>query len=345
MPGSLIPKSGKPAAVDDGHTGSSLPFPAGKMSTSFEIDRVPWGYPWEDFEKNYFQPEKPVVFEGLGQKVRRTDDLSIESIRERIVEKGLASVNTSWFEGPSEMLELLVDTPEVVSRPMSEAHLRKNHCRLWLNGAGNLTPSHYDGNMLFVFNLQLKGRKEWRIVSPHTPLANYPFSRGAIFDKGGVTRPTQKNIEFCEFALEEGDMVYLPPLWHHSVKATADANVNVNWVGTRKTGHMPSKTLTREKELLRWARVHKKLTGSTKFPNLALGAGIKNYVENYAGVGWDFVDEFTRGIGFHRVILRFLKELGTAPAAIKDRKRLKKQLAKKPLDSVKKKPEPEPAAA
>ena len=301
----------------------------------FEIEKIPADFDFDEFHTKYFVPERPVVMQGIGQKIQRGEELTIENIREKIVEKGLATVNTFWFEGPSEMLELLADTPEIVAREMAESHLREKHCRLWLNGPGNLTPSHYDGNMLFVFNLQLKGRKEWRIVSPDTPMRNYPFSRAALFPSEENSEP-QKGIEYCDFALEEGDMIYLPPMWHHAVKATAPQNININWIGTRKSGHVYSKTLQRERELLKYAHLCYKLTGRTKLHNKILGAGIEGYLENYGGVGWDFIAEQTTDVKLHQVALRFFKEVAMAPFALKDSKKLKAQMKKKPLDSVKK---------
>ncbi|MEM0896191.1 MAG: cupin-like domain-containing protein [Verrucomicrobiota bacterium] len=314
------------------------------MTRPFEIARIPWDVTHDEFNSEYFLPEQPVILQGVGPRIKNADDLSIDSIRERIVERGLATENTSWFEGPAPMLDPLASTPEVVTRSLEGAQLRKNHCRLWLNGPGNLTPSHYDGNLLFVFNLQLKGTKEWRIVSPHTPLTNYPFSRVALTDKGGTSRPTGRGIQFAEFTLNEGEMVFVPPLWHHSVKATGDANVNVNWVGTRKSGHVQSKTLTREKELLKWSLLHRKLIGNYNLPNLALGGGIKNYVENYGGVGEAFLREMTKGVGYHRAVTRIFRETLQLPAVLKDLKWLKSQLKKKPLDSVKPAPGRKPVA-
>ncbi len=305
----------------------------------FEIERVPSNVGFEGFVEKYFEPERPVVIEGIGKDIQRLDDLRIDTIREKIIAKGLAVVNTYWFEGPSEMLNLLVDTPDIVSRLLSQSHVRKNHCRLWLNRAGNVTPSHYEGNLLYVFNLQLKGRKEWRIVSPHTPSKNYPFSRVAPLLGAGETSPAvKKGIQYSEFALEEGDMIYLPALWHHAVKATANVNVNVNWVGTRKSGYVNSKLLRREKELLKFALFYYRLTGRTRTLNFILGAGIKNYLENFAGVGWDFIREITEDIRMHRVATRILKELVMTPIVLKDLKKLRAQLRTNPLDSLQQNP-------
>ena len=313
-------------------------------SQKFEIDTAPHDIGFDEFYENYFEPEKPVVIRGIGPVIERTDDLTIDSIRKRLVETGLAKVNTSWFEGPAEMLEPLAATPEIVSRVLKDSHRRENHCRLWLNGAGNVTPSHYDGNLLYVFNLQLRGRKEWRIVSPHTPLRSYPFSRGALFKAGSDWPAVKRRTVYCDLALEEGDMIYLPPLWHHAVKATAESNININWVATTKAGATPSKARTRELELLRWARFHKKVTGKEKLFDTLFGAGIKDYMKNFGGVGWSFVEELTKDVKLHKALLRIPKEIAFAGFAIKDMKKLKRQLKKRPLDSLKDKKEEAVAA-
>lgn len=301
----------------------------------FEIDKVSADIDFDEFHRSYFEPELPVVIEDIGQRLQRTNNLTFDNIRGKILEKGLAEVNTSWFEGPVNMLDSLVATPEIVAKELEDSHCRETPCRLWMNAAGNLTPSHYDGNLLYVFNLQLKGRKEWRIVSPHTPLDNYPFSRAALHTSIGEQAPRQKALEYCDFTLEEGDMVYLPPLWHHAVKAAAEQNINVNWVATRKSGYVPSKTLQRELELLKFGLVCYQLTGRAELLDLVLGAGIKNYMENYAGVGWNFIREQTESIKLRQVFTRILKEATHLGYAVKDYKKLKDNLRKKPLDSLK----------
>ncbi len=307
-------------------------------SKRFEIEKVPADLGFEEFHSRYFEPELPVVIEGVGQAVQRIEDMTFDKLREEFVEKGAVKVNTFWFEGTAESLSPLMKTPEIVARELEHSYCRETHCRLWLNAAGNLTPSHYDGNLLYVFNLQLKGRKEWRIVSPHTPLRNYPFSRAALLrvNTNEDHQPEHKGVEYCDFVLEEGDMIYLPPLWHHSVKATAEQNININWVATRKKGFVFSKTLQRERELLKFAQICYKLTGQTSLLNLALGAGIENYLENFAGVGWDFIEQQTSDINFFQVMARVLKEAAMAGFVIKDLQKIKRQMKKTPLDSLEK---------
>ncbi len=303
----------------------------------FKIEKIPADVGSDEFHNRYFEPEYPVVIEGVGQTVQRFKDMSFDKVREKFVDGGEVKVNTFWFEGSAQALSPLVKTPDIVAQELKASFCRETHCRLWLNAAGNITPSHYDGNLLYVFNLQLKGRKEWRIVSPHTPLRNYPFSRAALLGNNLQNKPhaLPKNAKFCNFVLEEGDMIYLPPLWHHSVKAIAEQNININWVATRKTGYVLSKTLQRERELLKFAQICYKLTGQTSLLNLALGAGIENYLENFAGVGWNFIKQQTSGINLFQVVTRILKEASMAGFVIKDLKKIRTQMKKTPLDSLK----------
>ena len=71
--------------------------------------------------------------------------------------------------------------------------VRRNPVRLWLQPAGHKTLMHYDGNSLSGLNLQVKGRKHWVLVSPHTPLPCATFNRVAAvkqsmdFRAGGRT--------------------------------------------------------------------------------------------------------------------------------------------------------------
>lgn len=315
------------------------------MSTNrFEIESAPPDIGAEEFHARHFLPERPVVIRGIGPTIRRTQDLSIENIRKRIIETGLGIAEAAWFQGPAAMVEPLVETPPFVAHSLEGAHRRPNHCRLWINRAGNVTPTHYDGNMIFVFNLQLAGRKEWRLVSPKTPLRTYPFSRAAILGQGDW--PTVKgDTHYCDFVLEEGDMVFVPALWHHAVKATAEHNVNINWVATRASDHAPSKGFDRELELLKFALIARRIIGDTTLLNLLMGTGRKDYLEKYAGVGWDFIETHTRRVKPRRVATRLMKEIPFAPAALRDRNRLKGRTAGFRRNMAALEPKPAPRAA
>ena len=120
------------------------------------------------------------------------------------------------------------------------------------------------------------------------------------------------------------------------MKATAESNININWVATRKSGHVESKAQKREIELLKYALLQHNLTGRTKTLDLILGAGIKDYLANFAGVGWDFIEAQTKDISAFRAMIRLCKEIAFSGFALRDMGKLKRQLKKKPLDSLKK---------
>ena len=123
-------------------------------------------------------------------------------------------------------------------------------------------------------------------------------------------------------------------LWHHKVESLEEANININWVGTKKSDYVDSITMAREIELLKFALLFYKFTGRTKFINTILGAGREGYIENFAGVGWSFIDNIAKDISQWQVIKRIIKELTNLPSVIKDRKEIKRKLKIKPLDSL-----------
>ena len=86
--------------------------------------------------------------------------------------------------------------------------------------------------------------------------------------------------------------------------------------------------------MLKFAHACYNLNGRTRLLNLILGAGIENYLENFGGVGWDFIAELTRDVKGHRVATRVLTELAFLGFALKDLKKIRRQLKAKPLDSL-----------
>ena len=58
-----------------------------------------------------------------------------------------------------------------------------------------------------------------------------------------------KDKIYTRFILNEGDMLYIPPLWFHQVTALNQENINLNWVMTKKKTKISSRALTREMEL------------------------------------------------------------------------------------------------
>ena len=101
-----------------------------------------------------------------------------------------------------------------------------------------------DANMVNVFNVQMTGKKEWFLVSPDTPLVCYPFTNFAIMDNND--EKIFNHNRYTHVILNQGDMLYIPPLWFHKVVSLEKENLNLNWIFTKKETEILSSTLTRE---------------------------------------------------------------------------------------------------
>ncbi|MEM9368809.1 MAG: cupin-like domain-containing protein [Planctomycetota bacterium] len=246
------------------------------------------------FLSNYYRPEQPVIFRGIVKTER-----SVEQIREllcdRIAKDDTKTARLMWFDVKPDLLQDLCDVPEAVSTTLDPetAFLRDNCVRVWFNPAGHMTPWHYDGHSLHVFNLQLKGKKRWTIVSPDTPLLNMPFSKTCIFENNAVD-----NKRHYEFDLDEGDMVFLPRYWYHHVESLGDMNVNVNWVLMPKAEPADTVIARREAEVL-W--LMQKL-----YP--VLPSGNKWMLDHFAGAGKPALGTLTDEVSFGRGVARVVKE-------------------------------------
>lgn len=113
---------------------------------------------------------------------------------------------------------------------------------LWFGYFGFITQLHYDASD--NFNIQIKGKKFFRIVSPkyfeklylhswlhplsrksqlrHSSLLEYELTNSSFF----------RDFEMYEIELNEGEIVYIPPMWLHEVVSVQypKASMNVNIV-------------------------------------------------------------------------------------------------------------------
>jgi len=136
--------------------------------------------------------------------------------------------------------------------------------RVWIACGGTVSPWHYDGNSLDGFNVQVRGRKHFMLVSPSTPLACFPLLTEARASFRGEDALSPRHCR-ASFVLEAGDMLYLPRYWFHRVQALDALNINVNWVWTDADfgAAAPSRTERREGErvavLVAWASLVNRL--------------------------------------------------------------------------------------
>ena len=214
----------------------------------FEIARENSDISFTDFQRRYYESEQPVVIENIGAQWPAKDLWTEDYIREQLSREPTAKAASLWYWMEKGTLEKDYETPEVINQFLDspEVFPRTELMRIWIHKMGAVSSWHYDANMVNVFNVQVTGKKEFILVSPETPLDCYPFTSFAIMDNNDE-RIFQKKI-YTKATLNEGDMLYIPPLWFHKVFSLGEENINLNWIFTKKETSVSTKTLTRELE-------------------------------------------------------------------------------------------------
>lgn len=214
----------------------------------FDIARERSDIPFADFCHRYYDTEQPVIIEQVGADWPAKTLWTESYIREQLSKESTAKAASLWYWMEKGTLENDYQTPSIIERLISSptTFARTELMRIWIHNKDNVSSWHYDANMVNVFNLQVTGKKEWLLVSPATPIACYPFMNFAIMD-GNDENIFRKKVH-TKFILNQGDMLYIPPLWFHKVSSLADENINLNWIFTKKETTVSTKTLTRELE-------------------------------------------------------------------------------------------------
>jgi hypothetical protein len=284
-------------------------------STRFEVERVDATITPEEFAVKYYLPQLPVVVAGLARHWPAVRLWSPEYLFENL--KGSAIEREYYFDLAADH-RLAGDCEE----PLLFKHVkgrrsvitRAQSVRLWVSRKGTHTRWHYDGNSLQVFNVQVRGRKRFSLISPHTPLTCFGFSYGAhagytnVFDIDAPTR-----FAVCE--ISSGDMLFIPQHWFHYVVSLEDVNLNINWVwtDTELLKSADTRTAKREREriavlyaLATWLR---RLGYSTSLlesldtyggaPDFALARELYNSVSSLA-IAKRWLLEFSRGLADRR---------------------------------------------
>jgi len=214
----------------------------------FEIAREPSTLSLSDFCQRYYDTEQPVIIENIGADWPAKDLWTESYVREQLAKESSAKAASLWYWMEKGTLANDYETPHIINNLINSSAVfsRTELMRIWIHKRGNVSSWHYDANMVNVFNIQVTGKKEWWLVSPETPLACYPFINFVIMD--GKNESIFRHKIQTQFVLNQGDMLYIPPLWFHKVSSLADENISLNWIFTKKKTTVSTKTLTRELE-------------------------------------------------------------------------------------------------
>ncbi|MBT6272536.1 MAG: hypothetical protein HOI95_00175 [Chromatiales bacterium] len=233
-------------------------------------------------------PEQPVVIRGVAALWPAKQRWSIAWLRKALSEAVGARAHDLYYIMPRLTLASDIGLPELVRRVLdSDDVFPLESCmRIWANRQDNVSNWHYDSNLENVFNVQVKGKKAWQLVSPQTPMPCYPFSNFAILTDDA---PLLRERIHTSTVTEEGDLLYIPPLWSHQVVSQAPENINVNWVVTKRRHAVPSPALERELErylIDRYWRQHG--NGAAR----AIYAALMNRLPHFVRMVWHY-DELT----------------------------------------------------
>jgi len=270
----------------------------------------------ETFRVDFYEKEEPVLLRNVATVPGAVECLA-RTLKARIVRDEPDEENARlWHDIRPDTIAHLYETPQLI-RELFESDdvlLRERHLRVWLSVRGHHTPWHYDANSIHVFNLQLRGTKRWRIVSPETPLMCVPFSNIGLYRNYSLARRRS-----FDFEANEGDLLFLPRYWFHSVTSLGDLNINLNWVLTPRRP-AASRTARREAELVWIKRRLYRLLPSDLRRSLDTYAGrhrnaVASVVRAAFGIGMT-EDALTGNVAAGSAIVRALRETLKTPLVL-----------------------------
>lgn len=300
-----------------------------------KIKRILADIDFSEFFESYFVPEVPVVIQGITDSWPAKNKWTSEYIAQKLQHDNI-EVNKLWFQTDSHYSNEDVIIPELVLRVLDDSisYKREKNFRLWINYKNHLTPFHSDTNGLYVFNVQVKGRKHWQIVAPDAPLKLYSFTQFPYLTYNSQLPESVKELCY-EFDLNEGEMLFLPPYWYHKVIAMEDENINVNWVGTKRS-EKDNRLFVREKEMMKILLILSKYKKINEAIDYIVGSKEKNYLENYAGnAGMGYLKKITQPVSYTKSAWRMVRELAALPYLLRDIGKIK-EYSENPLDQIKK---------
>ena len=197
-------------------TGRGPTFAWAAKRMRFTIDRIDDGLPYEDFRRGYVAEDQPCVIR------------SPTNAREVSLHVQPAGAFHAWLPSDPEFKRL---QPLLLRDYLRRENLslRQHWGRVFEGVAGQVTPFHFDGNFLDIFNRQLTGQKLWTVVDPATPL---PLVPGTNLARQRGT-PDLSGVRHSQFMLHVGEVLYLPRLWLHRVVTPSPTAASVSWVMTR----------------------------------------------------------------------------------------------------------------
>lgn len=266
------------------------------------------------FLEKFVQPERPLLIKGLAKDWPAREKWSLDRLRADLHNHPKVKDRGVFFVSKKPVLQHDIVMPDFLEGILRSDDVMPDSIawRFWINKKHNKTVFHYDTNAENVITVQVKGCKEWILVSPDTPLPSYPFTNFTLLrDEAKLLR----NKVSYTFDLEEGDLLYVPPLWFHRAVAKEETNININWTFTKKATSVVTQEFRRETE--RCDLLHAFKTSKSSFVRKAYGMAIKA-MPNVGGIGWGLKSFVASPYKPSRAALtgRFFKELSRIPGTL-----------------------------
>lgn len=267
-----------------------------------------------EFLEKYGDPERPLLVKGLAKAWPAHVTWTPERLRDHL--HGNANVRDRgvFFVSKQPVLEDDIVMPDFLAGILGSDQVMADSVawRFWINRKHNRTEFHYDTNAENVITVQVKGRKEWVLVSPDTPLPCYPFTNFTLLK---AEDKLLRGRDFYKFDMEEGDLLYVPPYWYHRAVAKDDVNININWTFTKRATGVLSREFKRDIErikVLEYFKNHK-----WPFVRSCYGKAI-GALPKVGGIGWGLkafiAAPYTPGGA--ALVTRCLKELLSVPGTL-----------------------------
>lgn len=204
----------------------------------------------EAFLETFSGPERPVLIKGLAKDWPARGKWTPDRLRADLHGNPNVKDRGVFFVSRKPVLEDDIVMPDFLKDILNSDKVMPDSVawRFWINRKHNRTEFHYDTNAENVITVQVKGRKEWVLVSPETPLPCYPFTNFTLLKS---EEKLLRNKDYYKFDLEEGDLLYVPPYWYHRAVAKEDVNININWTFTKRATSILSREFKRDIERIR----------------------------------------------------------------------------------------------
>lgn len=215
----------------------------------FEVAREQADLSFATFLERYYKTEQPVIIEGTSGRWPAKHRWTADYLQRALADDPRAKASALWYWLDTGAMSDDYAVPEIINALYGAdlALPRTENLRIWVHEAGNVSPVHFDANMINIFNVQVTGSKEWVLFSPRTPLQCYPFSNYAII-RGNEAALLEGRIH-TRFVLRTDDMLYIPPCWSHKVTALEQENISLNWVMTNRHTDVSTAGMEREQEI------------------------------------------------------------------------------------------------